>query len=149
MQPTQVFLPGESHGRRSLVGYTVHGVAKSRTRLSNFTFTFTFLSFILFASSIKICLLLTLNLFLPKFLLLMVLKSTFVQSFIPIILSASLHAQSCLIFCNPLDCSSPGSSVHGTLQARILEWVAISSSRRSSPPRDLTCISYTAGFFTC
>ena len=41
----------------------------------------------------------------------------------------------------PLDCSQPGSSVHGILQARILEWVAISSSRGSSPPSDRTCIS--------
>ena len=36
-----------------------------------------------------------------------------------------LVAQSCLILCNPMDCSSPGSSVHGVLQARKLEWVAI------------------------
>ena len=42
--------------------------------------------------------------------------------------------------CDPMDCSPPGSSVHGTSQARILEWVAISFSRGSSPPRDLTCI---------
>ena len=39
---TPVLLPGKSHGWRSLVGYMVHGVAKSRTRLSNFTFTFRF-----------------------------------------------------------------------------------------------------------
>jgi len=38
--------------------------------------------------------------------------------------------------CDPMDCSPPGSSVHGILQARILEWVAISSSGGSSPPRD-------------
>ena len=38
--------------------------------------------------------------------------------------------------CYPMDCSPPGSSVHGILQARILEWVAISSSRGSSWPRD-------------
>ena len=37
-------------------------------------------------------------------------------------------AQSCLALCNPMDCSSPGSSVHGVSQARILEWVAISCS---------------------
>jgi len=43
--------------------------------------------------------------------------------------------------CNPMDCSLPGSSVHGISQARILEWVAISSSRRSSQPRDRTHIS--------
>ena len=40
--------------------------------------------------------------------------------------------------CHPMDWSPPGSSVHGILQARILEWVAISSSR----PRDLTRVSY-------
>ena len=40
--------------------------------------------------------------------------------------------------CDPLDCSPPDSSVYGTLQARILEWVTISSSRVSSPPRDQT-----------
>ena len=40
--------------------------------------------------------------------------------------------QSCLTVSSPMDCSPPGSSVHGTLQARILEWVAISSSSRSS-----------------
>ena len=43
--------------------------------------------------------------------------------------------QSCLTLCNPMHCNPPGSSVHGILQARILEWVAISFSRRSSQPR--------------
>ena len=43
-----------------------------------------------------------------------------------------VHAQSCLALCNPMDCSLPGSSVHGIFQARILEWVVISSSRGSS-----------------
>ena len=48
-----------------------------------------------------------------------------------------------------MDCSSPGSSVHGILQERVLEWVAISFSRGSSPARDQTRVSYTAGgFFT-
>ena len=46
--------------------------------------------------------------------------------------------QSCLTLCEPVDCSPPGSSVHRILQARILEWVAIASSSRSSPPRDRT-----------
>ena len=44
-------------------------------------------------------------------------------------------AQSCLTPCDPVDCSLPGSSVHGILQARILEWVTISFSRGSSQPR--------------
>ena len=42
-------------------------------------------------------------------------------------------AQSCLTLCNPMDCSPPGSSIHGILQARILEWVAISFSRGIFP----------------
>ena len=46
-----------------------------------------------------------------------------------------VHTQSCPTLCNPMDCSPPGSSVHGILQARILEWVAISSSRGSFWPR--------------
>ena len=42
------------------------------------------------------------------------------------------------------NCGPPGSSVHGILQARILEWVAISSSRVSSQPKDRTCVSYVS-----
>ena len=58
--------------------------------------------------------------------------------------------QSCLSLCNPMDCSPPGSSVYGILQARILEWVAISSSGGSSWPKDWTrvsCVSCTADRF--
>ena len=44
--------------------------------------------------------------------------------------------QSCLTLCDPMDCSPPGSSVHGILRARVLEWVAMPSSRGSSRPRD-------------
>ena len=54
-------------------------------------------------------------------------------------------AQSCPTLCNPTDCSLPGSSVHGIFQARVLEQVAISFSRRSSQPRDRTWVSCTAG----
>ena len=53
--------------------------------------------------------------------------------------------QSCLTLCDPMDCSPPGSSVHGILQARILEWVAISFSRGSSQARDRTQVSRIAG----
>ena len=49
--------------------------------------------------------------------------------------------QSCLTFCRPMDCSPPGSSVHGILQARILEWVAMPSCKRSSRSRDQTLVS--------
>ena len=58
-------------------------------------------------------------------------------------------AQSCLALCNPLDCSLPGSSVHGIFQARILEWVAISFYRGYSQPRDRTWLSGTAGRLYC
>ena len=51
----------------------------------------------------------------------------------------------CLTLCDLMDYSSPGSSVHGILQARILEWISISVSRGSSQPRDWTCIFYTGG----
>ena len=44
------------------------------------------------------------------------------------------HHQSCLTLCDPMDCSPPGSSVHGILQARILEWVTMPSSRDLPKP---------------
>ena len=60
-----------------------------------------------------------------------------------------LSPQSCLTPYDPMDCSPPGSSVHGILQRRILEWVAIFFSRGSSQSRDWTWVSCTAGgFFT-
>ena len=52
-----------------------------------------------------------------------------------------LVTQSCPTLCNSTDCSPPGSPVHGILQARILEWVAISLSRGSSRLRDLIHVS--------
>ena len=58
-------------------------------------------------------------------------------------------AQSCLTLCYPVDCSLPGSSIHGILQARILEWVAIPLSRGSFWLGDWTSVSCIAGrFFT-
>ena len=63
--------------------------------------------------------------------------------------SEVLVTPSCLTFCNPMDCSPSGSSVHGILQARILEWVAMPFSRGSSGTRDQTQVSCIAGgFFT-
>ena len=55
--------------------------------------------------------------------------------------SESEVAQSCPTLCDPMDCSLPGSSVHGIFQAIVLEWIAISFSRGSSQPRDWTQIS--------
>ena len=70
--------------------------------------------------------------------------------------SAYVHAcsviQSCLTLCDPIDYSSSGSSVYGIFQARILKWVAISSSRESSWPRDWTwfpeALEMASRFFT-
>ena len=53
-------------------------------------------------------------------------------------------AQSCLTLCDPMDHSPPGSFVHGILQARILEWTDMPSSREPSQPRDQTCVSYVS-----
>ena len=54
-------------------------------------------------------------------------------------------AQSCPTLCDPVDCNLLGFSVHGILQARILEWIAISFSRGSSRPRDRTQVSCIGG----
>ena len=53
-------------------------------------------------------------------------------------------AQSCQTLCEPLDCSLPGSTIHGIFQARVLAWAAISFSRGSSWPRDWTQVSHIA-----
>ena len=59
--------------------------------------------------------------------------------------SESEVTQSCPTLYNPMDCSLPGSSLHGILQARVQEWVAISFSRGSSRPRDQTLVSCIPG----
>ena len=59
--------------------------------------------------------------------------------------SESEVTQSCLTLCDSMDCSLPGSSIHGIFQARLLEWVAMSFSRRSSWLRDWIQISRTVG----
>ena len=56
--------------------------------------------------------------------------------------NVGLVSLSCLTLCNPMDCSPPGSSVHGILQARKLDWVAVLSSRGSFRPRDQIHVSY-------
>ena len=55
------------------------------------------------------------------------------NSLVPPLKSESEVAQSCPTLCDPMDCSLPGSSLHGILQARVLEWVAISFSRGIFP----------------
>ena len=68
---------------------------------------------------------------------------------IPLVKKKELLAQLCPAHCDYRDCSLPGSSVHGILQARILEWNAMPSSRGSSQPREGAQVSHIAGrFFT-
>ena len=71
----------------------------------------------------------------------LVMKKQWVHRNIIHIICVCLVAQSCPTLSNPIDCNPPGSSVHGIFQARILDWVAISSSRGSSWRRDWTCFS--------
>ena len=66
--------------------------------------------------------------------------------------AAAKSLQLCPILCDPMDCSPPGSSVHGILQARILEWVSMPSFRGYSQPgiefMSLTSPALAGGFFT-
>ena len=73
----------------------------------------------------------------------LILKTFTVTLYTSIKMCAKL-LQLCLTLCNSMDCSPPGSSVCGILQARILEWVAVASSRGPSPPRDQTHVSCIA-----
>ena len=63
-------------------------------------------------------------------------------SLLQLLMCCAQSFQLCLTLCSPMDCRLPDSSLHGILQARILEWVAISFSRGSFRPRDQTCVSY-------
>ena len=76
------------------------------------------------------------------------LSSAFLLNFFPAA-TAAKSLQSCPTLCDPIDGSPPGSSVHGILQARIREWVAVPFSKGSSQPRDRSQVSCIAGgFFT-
>ena len=61
---------------------------------------------------------------------------------------ASVHAESCPALCDPMDCSLPGSSVHGVFQARILKWVAISYSQPRIKPMSPAFPAWKTGSFT-
>ena len=94
-QPTPVFLPGESHGRRSLVGYSPRGRKESdTTERLHFTSLHLFTYFENSNSSIN-------------------------NRYTVPVCAKSL--QSCTALCDPMDCSPPGFSVHGIFQARVLE----------------------------
>ena len=59
-------------------------------------------------------------------------------SFVHLVKSSDVNPKMCPTLSDPMDCSLPGSSIHGIFQARILEWIAVPFSRGSSQPRDPT-----------
>ena len=149
-QPTAVFLPGESHGQRSLAGYSPWSHKRVRQDLAakqelkvwtnisrqqcgyilkdkcgNFQNEMHRMLFVLICHPCLLVGTMSLHVFCPL--------CTWIVSLLTVE-SESEVAQSCLTLCDPVDCSPPGSSVHGILQARILEWVAISFSRGSFQP---------------
>ena len=161
-QPTPVFLPGKSQGQRSLEAYSprghkrvgpnlglnnnieVHWYLTCRHRPAGMDLCECFSS----PSSSKLCPLFPLSLIFSLLPLSWVHPLLIIPTFPPNI--EWMHM--CPILCNLLDCSPTSSSVLEILQARILEWVAISSSRGSPQPRDqkwVSCVSRIADrFFT-
>ena len=154
-QPTLVFLPGESHGQRSL------SATKSRKESdvvasipSDFNFSvpslFSYCSrdslLVLLLTTLIICICGPCQLFLSfcsgaSFLLFSMIPSYPTTSLI-FLCMYDKSLQSWPILCEPMDCTPPGFSVHGILQARILKCVAMPFSRGSSQPKAQTCISY-------
>ena len=148
-QPTPVFLPGEFCEQRNLVGYSPWS-PKELDTIEGLTFYKWYQTVFLFSISL-------ISLQVPLWVL---QDGTWLQIFpgtSPLIQPQSkmtmevkekvLVVHSCMTLCHPVDCSPPGSSVHGILQARILEWVAVSFSRGSSQSRGWTWVSSIAGRF--
>ena len=165
-QPTPVFLPGVSHGQRSLAGYSPWGHKKSDTtewlthtplqkelekqapqspaQFFSFFQTSKFPEMLWpqghhFSYFSEIYFLCCKSIWHIQF------SWAHSVCFLPwyVFISHSVV----LALSDPMDCSPPGSSVHGLLQARILEWVATPFSRGSSQPRDGTWVSCMAGRF--
>ena len=147
-QPTPVFLPGESQGRGSLVGCCLWGRAESDTTEATqqqqlaweYFFTMNPVQLVLHLSNSK-CLLNH-----PRTLLLLLShKNTGVGRHFLLqcmkVKSESEFAQLCPTLSDPMDCSLPGSSVHGIFQARVLEWGAIAFTTWA---QSQNCYSYLA-----
>ena len=113
----------------------IHGVAKSRTRLSNWTeLNWWYGEKLLVPKScLSVCMLM---ISLEKKKNIQKSNRCFRYNF------ESEVAELCLTLCDPVDCSLPGFSIHRIFQARVLEWGAISFSRVSSRPRDWTQVSH-------
>ena len=114
-QHTPVFLPGESHGQKSLVGYSPWGCKRGGHNLT----TKQQQQIVRYKPLKYLCL----NNLMVAWT--QVIERKNLYSILAAAAAKSL--QSCLTLCDPMDCSLPGSSIHGIFQARTLEWVAISS----------------------
>ena len=159
-QPTSVFLPGESCGQRSLVGCCLWGLTESDTTKVTYQqqpksepcMLRCFSHVWLFATLWTVCSQVPLSMGFPRqehlsgfpFLL----QQIFPTWGSNLCLLCLLHCRQILYYSAtgeawiyPVNCTLPGSSVHGISQARTLEWVSIFSSKRSSQPGDQTCVS--------
>ena len=160
-QPTLVFLSGKSHAQRSLTGYSPrdhkrvwHKLATQQQQpiwLAGLKFSIGYYQMqisknlwikliIPFWSSDHGSLWFPFQIFRYVRNLIWICRCVYSA----LISLCALSVQSYLTLCDPMGCSSPGSSVQGIFQTRILECVAISSSRRSSRPRSWTHISYVS-----
>ena len=139
-QPTAIFSPGKFHGQRSLAGYSLWGCeVKHLLRTPK--------NYWVYKNPCPNLTKWSWRTYLVFYWLLGVLCFFFFFFFWSTgrFESESEIAQSPPTLCNLMACSPPVSSVHGILQARILEWVAISFSRGSSQPRYWTQVSCSAG----
>ena len=136
-QSTPVFLPGEFDGQRILAGYSSWG-RKELDMTERISLSLTVISLNNLLKKIQIFLI---NISSVQFGHLVVWSRSTpglpVHHHLPeLTATAAKSLQSCPTLCDPIDGSPPGSPVPGILQARTLEWVAISFSRGSSQPRD-------------
>ena len=161
-QSTPVFLPGKSHGGRSLVGYSSCGHKELDTieqlhflsitqivSLSSFLAEFLSFQYLNFYSSMYVLLYVNVPCWISTVMHRSALRAVSINQYlvsvcVPKFCLACVCAkllQLCPILCDPVDCNLPDSSVHGILQARILEQVAVPFSRGSPQPRDQTHVS--------
>ena len=139
-QPTPVFLPGESQWRWSLVGCHLWGPAELGSDLAVAAAKVVSKQWICNAGEVDYVSITMLS-----------RSETKTQVSKTLVCNKSMACgeskvvQSCPTLCDPMDSSLPRSSIHGIFQATVLEWVAISFSRRSSQPRDRTQVSRVVG----
>ena len=151
-QSTPAFLPGKSHGWRSLIGYSPWGRKESvTTERLHFHFHLICWLFRLWVMKSHVALTISIregskcHWFSQKD----DTKDSLQKSREKLACVCAQLLQLCPVLSDPVDCSPPGSSVQGILQERIPEWVAMPSSRGSSQPRNQTHISCIVGrFFT-